>query len=83
MCPETTVLKTIKHPDSLPKAESLTGDGWTSNLGHQGSHPLPQTMVLQVIGVHCPQHLQCHPGLTIQMDADALDKIGGIKKKHA
>ena len=82
MCPETMVLMTNKHPNSLLEAEGKIGDGGTSNLGHPGSLPLPQTMVLKVIGVHCQQHLQCHPGLTTQMDPDILDEIGGTKKKH-
>ena len=83
MCPETTVLMTNEHPDGLPKAEGITGDGGTSNLGHPGSLLLPKTMVSKVIEVHCQWHLECHPGLTAQTDPDILDKIGGTKKKHA
>ena len=83
MCPETMVLMTNEHPDSLLEAKGITGDGGTSNLSHPGSLPLPQTMVLKVIGVHCQWHLQCHPGLTAQTDPDVLDEIGGTEKKHA
>ena len=83
MCPKTTVLTTNKHPNSLPEAGGITGDGGTSNLSHTGSLPLPQTVVLKVIGVHCQWHLQCHPNLTAQTDPDVLDKIGGTEKKHA
>ena len=83
MCPETIDLITREHPDGLPKAGGITGDGGTSDLGHSGSFPFPQTMVLKVIGVHCQWHLQCHPGLTTQMDPDILDEIGGTEKKHA
>ena len=82
MCPETMVLTTNKHPDGLPKAEGIIGDEKSSNLGHPSSLLLPQTVVSKVIGVHCPQHLQCHPGQTAQMDLDILDEIGGTKMKH-
>ena len=77
------VLTTNEYPDSLPEAEGITGDKGTSNLGYPGSLPLPQTMVLKVIGVHYLWHLQCHPSWTTQTDPDALDEIGGTKKKHA
>ena len=80
---ETKVLITNEHPDGLLKAGGIIGDGRTSNLSHPGSLPLPQTMVLKVIGVHCQQHLQCHPNLTIQMDPDILDEVGDTEKKHA
>ena len=82
MCPETTVLMTNKHLDGLPEAEGITGDGGTSDLSHPGSLPLPQTMVLKVIEVHCQWCLQCHPGQTAQMDPDVLDEIGGTERKH-
>ena len=81
MCPYTMVLTMNEHPDDLPKAEGIIGDEGTSNLSHPGSLPLPQTMVLKVIGVHCPWHLQSHPSWTVQMDPDVQDKAGGIKKK--
>ena len=83
MCPETMVLITNKHPDSLPEARGITGDGGTSDLSHPGSLPLPQTVVLKVIGVHCQQHIPCHPDLTTQMDPDVLDEVGDTEKKHA
>ena len=83
MCSETMVLTTNKHPNSLPKAEGIIGDEGTNNLSHPSSLPLPQTMVSKVIGVHCLWHLQCHPGLTTQMDQDVLDEIGGTEEKHA
>ena len=83
MCPETMVLMTNQHPNGLPKAEGIIGDEGTSNLGHPGSLPLPQTMVLKVIGVHCLWCLQYHPGLAVQMDPDILDERGGTEKKHA
>ena len=82
MCPEAMVLTTNEHPDGLPEARGITGDRGTSNLSHPGSLPLPQTMVSKVIGVHCQQHLQCHPDLTTQMDPDILDEIGGAKKRN-
>ena len=81
MCPYTMVLMTNEHPDGLPGAKGIIGDKGTSNLGHPSSLPLPQTMVLKVIGVHCPQHLQCHPRQTTQTDPDILDGAGGIEKK--
>ena len=83
MCPETMVLMTSKHLDGLLKAKGIKGDGGTSNLGQPGSLPLPQTVVSKVIEVHCQWHLQCHPGLTTQMDPDILDEIGGTRRKHA
>ena len=83
MCPETMDLITSKQPDGLPEAGGITGDRLTSDLGHPGSLPLPQTMVLKVIGVHCQWHLQCHLDLTAQVVPDVLDEIGGTKKKHA
>ena len=83
MCPEAMVLITNTHPNGLPKAGGIIGDGGTSNLGHPSSLPLPQTMVSKVIGVHCQWHLQCHPNLNIQMDPDILDEVGDTKKKHA
>ena len=82
MCPYTMVLMTNKHPNSLPKAEGIIGDEGTSNLSHPGSLPLPQTMVSKVIGVHCPWHLQCHPGQTAETDPDVLDKAEVTRKKH-
>ena len=83
MCPETMVLMTNEHLDGLPKAKGVIGDGGISDLGHPGSLPLPQAMVLKVIEVHCQWCLQCHPGVTDQMDPDVLDKIGGTERKHA
>ena len=68
-------------PDGLLKAKGIIGDEGTSDLGHPSSLPLPQTVVSKVIGVHCPWHLQCHPGQTTQTDPDVLDKAGGTKKK--
>ena len=82
MCLYTMVLKMNKHPDGLLEAEGIIGDEGTSNLGHPSSLPLPQTVVLKVIGVHCPQCLQCHPSWTTQMDLDIPDEAGGIEKKH-
>ena len=78
MCLYTTILMMDKHPDGLPEAEGIIGDEGTSNPGHPGFLPLSQTMVLKVIEVLYPQHLQCHPGQTAQTDPDALDKAGGI-----
>ena len=77
------VLMTSEHLDSLPEAKGIIGDRGTSNLSHPGSLPLPQTMVLKVIEVHCQWCLQCHPSLTIQMDPDILDEVGGTERKHA
>ena len=77
------VLTTNEHPEGLPEAGGIIGDRGTSNLGHPGSLPLPQTVVSKVIEVHCQQHLQCHPGLTAQMNPDILDEIGGTERKHA
>ena len=76
------VMMNKEHPDSLTKAERAIGDKGTNHLGHHGSLPLLQTMVLKVIGVHCPWYLQCHPSWTAQMDPDILDEAGGTKKKH-
>ena len=81
MCPYTMVLMTNKHPNGLPEAEGIIGDEGTSDLSHPSSLPLPQTLVLEVIGVYCPQHLQCHPGWITQTDPDVLDRAGGIEKE--
>ena len=81
MCPYTTVLMTNEHPDGLPGTEGIIGDKGTSDLSHPGSLPLPQTMVLKVIGVHCPRCLQSYPGQTTQMGPDILAEAGGTKKK--
>ena len=70
-----------EHPNGLLEAEGIIGDEGTSDLGHPGSLPLPQTVVLKVTGVHCPWHLQCHLGRTAQMDPDIPDKAEGIKRK--
>ena len=83
MCPETTVLMTSEHIDDLPKAKGIIGDRETSDLSHPGSLPLPQTVVLKVIEVHCQWCLQCHPSLTFQTDPDVLDEVGGTERKHA
>ena len=83
MCPETTVLMTNKHLKGLPEAGGIIGDGGNSDLGCPGSLPLPQTVVLKVIEVHCQWCLQCHPSLTAQMDPDVLDEVGGTERKHA
>ena len=82
MCPETMVLTTNEHPNDLPKAEGIIGDGGTNYLSHVGSLPLLQTVVSKVIEVHCQWCLQCHPDLTAQMDPDILDEVGGTEKKH-
>ena len=82
MCPETMALTTNEHPNGLPKAVGIIGDGGTSDLSHPTSLPLPQTMVLKVIEVHCQWCLYCHPDLTAQMDPDILDEVGDTKKKH-
>ena len=71
-----------EHLDALLEAEGVIGEEGTSNLGHPSFLPLPQTVVLKAIEVHYPWHLQCHPSQTAQMDPDALDETGGIKKKH-
>ena len=83
MCPETMALTTKEHPNGLPEAMGVIGDGGTSDLSHPTSLPLPQTMVSKVIEVHCQWHLQCHPDLTAQMDPDILGKVGDTEKKHA
>ena len=82
-CPETTVLTTNEHPNGLPEAGGIIGDGGTSNFSHPGSLPLPQMVVLKVIEVHCQWCLQCHPNLTAQTDPDILDEVGGTEKKNA
>ena len=71
---------TNEHPNSLPEAKGRIGDEGTSNLGHPGSLPLPQTMVSKAIGVHCPRHLQFHPCQTTQTGPDILDGAGGTEK---
>ena len=81
MCLYTTVLMMDEHPDSLPEAEGIIGDEGNSDLSHLSFFPLPQTVVLKVIEVQYPQHLQCHPSQTAQMGPDVLDEAGGIKKK--
>ena len=69
------------YPDSLLEVKGTIGDEGTSDLGHLGFLPLPQTMVLKAIGVHYPWHLQCHPGGTAQMGPNIPDEAGGIEKK--
>ena len=71
-----------EYPNSLLEAKGTIGDEGTSNLSHPGFLPLPQTMVLKVIGVHYPGHIQCHPGQTTQTGPDIPDEAGGTKKKH-
>ena len=70
-----------EHPNGLLEAEGVIGDEGTSDLGHPGSLPLPQTMVLKAIGVHCPRHLQCHLGWTAQTDPDVADEAEGMEKE--
>ena len=82
MCLYTTVLMMNEYPDGLLKAEGKIGEKETGNLSHPSSLPLPQTMVLKVIGVHCRWHLQCHLSQTAQMDPDIPDEAEGIEKKH-
>ena len=81
MHPETMVLMTNKHPDGLSEAEGIIGDEGTSELVHPDSLSCLQTMVWKVIGVQCPQCLQCHTSWTAQMDPDNLDEVGGTGKK--
>ena len=78
----TMVLMKDKPLNGLPGPKDVTQDGEISNLGCPGSLPLLQTMVLKVIEVQCPQHLQCHLNQTTQMVLDILDMEGGIKKRH-
>ena len=77
----TMVLTMNEYPNGLLEAEDIIGDKGTSNLGHPSSLPLPQTMVLKVIGVHCPWHLQYHLGQTTHMDPNVPDEAEDIKKK--
>ena len=81
MCLYTTVLMMNEHPDGLLEAEDVIGDEGTSDLSHPGSLPLPQTVVLKMIEVHCPWHLQYHLGWTAQTDPDVPDEAEGIEKK--
>ena len=68
--------------DGLLEAKGIIGDGETSDLSHPGSSPLLQTVVLKVIEVQYPLHLQYHPGQITGMDPDVLDEAGGNGKKH-
>ena len=81
MCPYTTVLMMNEHTNGLLEAKDIIGDEGTSNLSHPGSLLLPHTVVLKVIGVHCPWHLQYHLGQTAQTDPDVPDEAEGIEKK--
>ena len=72
---------TNEHPNGLLEAEGIIGDKGTSDLGHPGFLPLPQTMVSKVIEVQYLWHLQCHLNQTTQTGPDVLDEVGGIKKK--
>ena len=78
----TTVLMKDKPLDSLSKADGITGDEETSNLGYPGSPPLLQTMDSKAIEAQYPWHLQYHPSQITQMDPDILDEAGGVKRKH-
>ena len=71
------------HPNGLLEAEGIIGDEGTGDLSHPGFLPLPQTMVLKVMEVQYPQHLQCHLDRTAQMGPDVLDKVEGIERKCA
>ena len=63
-----------KHLNGLLKAEGVIGDKGTSmTTVTLVPFSFPRLMVLKVIEVHCPWHLQCHPGRTTQMDPDVLD----------
>ena len=65
------------------EAENAIGEGETKGPDHLGFLHLPRTVVLRVIGVHCQQHLQCHPDQTVQTDQGVLDEVDDIEKKHA
>ena len=79
---EIAVLTTNEHPISPLEAKNATGEGETKGTNHLGFLCPPQTMVLKVIGVHCQQHLQCHPDLTTWMDQGVPDEVDTIKKRH-
>ena len=83
MCLEIVVLTTPKHPVVPLEAENTIGEGETKGPNPLGFLHLPQTMVSRVIEVHCQQHLQYHPGQTIQMNQGIPDEVDDIKKKHA
>ena len=68
--------------DDLPKAEGITGDGETSDLGHLGSPPLLQTVASKVIEAQYPRHLQYHPIQIAWMDLDVLEEARGIEERH-
>ena len=71
------------HLTGNQEAENAIGDGEIRGLNHLGFLHLPQTVVSRVIGVHCWQHLQCHPNLTVQMDQGVPDEVDNTEKKHA
>ena len=77
----TAVLMMNDHPNGLREAEGIIGDEGTNDLGHLSFLPLSQTMVLKVIEVQYPRHLQCHLDWTIQMGPDVLDEVEGIERK--
>ena len=60
----------------------VIGDEGTSDPGHLGFLPLPQTMVSKVIEVQYSWHLRCHLNWTAQMGTDILDEVEGIERKN-
>ena len=82
MCLHTMVLTKDEPLDGLPEAKGIIGGRETSNLGHQGSPPLLQTVASKVIEAQYPWHLQYHPVQITQVDPDILDEAGGIEKRH-
>ena len=59
-------------------------DGETRDLNHLGfPSPSPDCMALKSDRSSlCEQHLQCHPGLTVQMDQGIPDEVDDTEKKH-
>ena len=76
------VLMKDKPPDGLPKIEGIIGDRETSDLGHLGSPPPPQTVALKMIEAQYPRCLQYHPIQITRMDPDVLEEAGSIEKRH-
>ena len=70
------------HLVSPQEAENVTDIGETKGLHHLGSPHVPQTAGLRATGVHYLQLLQCHLGLTGQMDPNIPEEVDSIERKE-
>ena len=69
-------------PQGHLEAVNAIDNGETVGPSCLGFLCLLWTMASRVIEVHYPQHLQCHPGLTGQMNQDVPDEVDDTEKRH-